>query len=109
MPRTRHAVLGLAAALALAACPPAVARGEFIFSLDPRGAYLRVNGETPPDAVLFDLLALGIRPGDFITLTRLGDFRRGNTPPYDVDAFLDMTAVFSPSDLLGPRGDLHRV
>src|SRR5262245_52409643 len=106
---TRRHVLPALFALALAAVASSPARAEFIVSLAPRGAYLRVNGESPPGAAPIDLLALGIKPGDVITLTRLGDFRRGTTPPFDEDAFLDMTAVFSSSSVLGPPGDLNRV
>ncbi len=105
----RHHLLPAAVALALAAGAPGSARGDLIFSLDPRGAYVRVNGESPPDAVPIDLLALGINPGDTIMITRLGDYQRGNSAPFDEDIFLDTTAVFSSSATLGPASDLNRV
>jgi len=108
MLRHRHLLLALLC-LTRAAAAPEAARGDFIFSLDPRGAYLRVNGEAPPGAVPIDLLPLGINPGDVITLTRLGAFQRGTMPPFDEDVFRDMTAVFSSSDALGPPGQLNRV
>ena len=107
LPVRRDALLA-ALALALAAAAPGPARGGFI-PIDPRGAYLRVNGESPSDAVPIDLLALGINPGDTITITRVGDFQRGTTPPFDEDVFLDVTAVFSSSSALGPPGALNRV
>jgi hypothetical protein len=96
-------------ALVLAAGVPEAARGDFAFSLDPQGTYLRVNDESPPDAVPIDLLPLGINPGDTITITRLGDFQRSSFAPFDADIFLDVTAVFSSSNTLGPPGDLNRV
>src|SRR5262245_48056222 len=105
----RHPLLLAVPALLLAAGVPESARGEFLVPLDPRGAYLRVNGEAPPDAAPIDLLALGIHPGDTITITRLGDYQRGNSAPFDEDIFLDTTAVFSSSSTLGPPGDLNRV
>ncbi len=104
----RHALLA-ALALTLAAGAPGPARGDVIVSLDPRGAYLRVNGEATPGAVPIDLLAVGINPGDLITITRLGDFQRGNNAPFNEDVFLDVTAVFSSSNTLGPPGALNRV
>lgn len=104
----RHTLLAMVA-LALAAGAPGSARGDFVFSLDPSGTYLRVNEESPPDAVPINLLSLGINPGDIITITRLGDYQRSSFAPFDSDTFLDVTAVFSSSSSLGPPGDLKRV
>src|SRR5262249_37701375 len=104
---SRRPLLLAALALALAAAPRP-ARGDFI-PVDPRGAYLRVNGESPPGATAIDLLALGVSPGDTLTIPRAGDFQRGTDNGFDRDEFLDVTAVFSSSAALGPPGDLHRV
>jgi hypothetical protein len=95
--------------LTLCAGAPGLARGDFIIALDPAGAYLRVNGESPPDAVPIDLLSLGFVPGDTIMLTRLGDYQRSSFAPFNMDDSLDTTGVFSSSSVLGPPGDLHRV
>jgi hypothetical protein len=103
-----HVLLWFSALSSLAGAAGS-ARGEFVVSLDPRGTYLRVSGESPPAAAPVDLLALGIQPGDTITLTRVGDFQRGGDAPFDEDVFLDTTAVFSASSMLGPASDLHRV
>lgn len=94
--------------LAFALAVPLSARADTDFSVDPRATYLRVNTDNALNAAPIDLFAIGITPGDTISLTRLGDYARGN-PPFDSDIYMDLSGVFSSSNVLGPAGDLHRV
>jgi hypothetical protein len=73
---------------------------------DPRGTYLRTNFDNAPAAVPIALAGLGLKPGDRISITRLGDF---NCHSSCGDLSTGMIAVFSSSNLLLASDQAHRV
>lgn len=78
-------------------------------SIDPRATYLRTSSLDVGalDAVVFDLINLGVLPGSTIRLQQLGNFRPiGNPGPEFSTA---MGGVFSSSSTLLPRNFLNRV
>ncbi len=77
--------------------------------INPRSTYLRTNADPGAiDAQPIDLQALGILPGYFIKLERLGDF--GSTTGRDDGEYNeDMVVVFSASDTLLAPDQLVRV
>jgi uncharacterized repeat protein (TIGR03803 family) len=89
-----------------------LARAQTTIPIDPRATYLRTNDDPQAlDAVPISLDALGIAPGNAITLKALGDFTywyeyEGGLPedPNWLAAF-----VFSSSNVLLPSSNLNRV
>jgi hypothetical protein len=87
----------------LAACAAVPAT---TIKIPPAASYLRANGETPANAVPIALSGLGVVPGDFVQIQRLGDFKPGAS--YD-DASVGMTALFSSNATLLAAGQAQRV
>jgi hypothetical protein len=80
----------------------------FIFGINPKATYLRTNQDSGSlDTTPIRLSSLGIRPGDFVFLQRLGFWHNGNNPPGD--SFSAMTGVFSATDILLPSTEANRV
>jgi len=79
------------------------------FKLDPQATYLRTNNDPgAKSAFPFDLGALGISPGDLLTLERVGDYRyRGGIA--DGDTATATIGVFSGSATLLGGANPNRV
>jgi len=78
------------------------------FAIDPLNAYLRTSqDEMAGDALSIDLVAIGIAPGDWILISRVGAFQPGEVDYEDDATFL--LGVFSSSAVLLPMSAPHRV
>jgi hypothetical protein len=100
--------LGVAMAVLAPLTGPTLARGAepTTVAVDPRRTYLRLSSDTSVDSVRIDLVALGIVPGNFIRLERLGAWDCGGPC---TDTVTTMSGVFSASDTLLPANQPHRV
>jgi len=79
-------------------------------SLDPKSTYLRTqNDPGATDALVIDLAALGVAPGDALHLTTFGDYLAG--PPADgfTDTAIRTGGVFSSSADLLDASNLNRI
>lgn len=75
------------------------------FSVDPRSAFLRSEGDNAQMPLIIDLNSLGALPGDSLLLTRLGDFTAySGSPP-----ITSMPGVFSTSNDILDTSQLNRV
>jgi hypothetical protein len=74
-------------------------------AIDPKATYLHTNGDPALDAPAIALDTLGVAPGDFIRITRLGKWDNG--PQGDI--FTSLMGVFSSSATLLPPSQPHRV
>ena len=84
----------------------AAASGAFL-SLDPRATYLRTESDPALSAVAYPLASLGVSPGDFIRIERVGFYSPLNPGYPDSIRYLD--AVFSGSSTLLSSANLNRV
>jgi hypothetical protein len=65
-------------------------------AVNPRGSYVRANGDAAYDAVPIVLSELGIQPGERIFLQQIGDFNRDiQASPRDPERSYRMSGVFS--------------
>ncbi len=93
----------LTLATCAAACACAASADDF--SIDPRATYLRTSSDPAQNASALDLAALGLAPGDYVRITRLGDYDNGPRP----DDRTNMIGVFSGSDTLLGSAERYRV
>jgi hypothetical protein len=103
MPNHRLAVASLG--LLTLAADPAPAQTTVI-PLNPRGTFLRTNGDSVVGPAVRTLASLGLAPGDRIRIHILGSYTQdaANT------VTRDSVALFSSSDtLLAPTGTVQRV
>jgi hypothetical protein len=70
------------------------------------GFLLASSTDTPGAPVIFDLVALGISPGDVLLIDQLGDFSFGTAFP---DTGTAMHGVFSSSSTILSQDNLNRV
>lgn len=74
--------------------------GPIEVPLNPKGTFLRANGENPPPPAIIDLNEVGLSPDDKITIKQFGDT---TSQPGGPEKRHSTIAVFSGSDtLLGP-------
>lgn len=80
-----------------------------VIQIDPRGTHLYASPSRDPGArwaTIIELSRFGIAAGDRVRFTRLGFYEPNGDPLINYDA---MVAVFSPSGVLLPAGNLNRV
>ncbi|MBI5865508.1 MAG: hypothetical protein HZB38_13570 [Planctomycetes bacterium] len=93
------------AAAALASSLAAIASAD-IHPLSPTATYLRTNNDQPTPALTISLANRSLNPGDWITITALGDFNVGSAY---ADQYVSMIGVFSSSPTLLANSELTRV
>ena len=82
-----------------------VEAGPVIISLDPAATYLRTNQDDSRVAVPIDLRAIGLLPGDLITLESLGSW----LPHPTLQPMSGLLGVFSASNVLLASPNVNRV
>ncbi|MEZ6036918.1 MAG: hypothetical protein R3F29_05525 [Planctomycetota bacterium] len=90
--RSSLVALGLAVATA-----PLLPAQTWTWPLNPRQTYLRTNSDSPLAPLVIDLAALGIAPGDWLSVGSMGAFRYING---GTDTNRSLCAVFSSDTTL---------
>jgi hypothetical protein len=81
-------------------CPAATIK------VDPKQTFLRTNSDSALASVPIVIADIGFKPGDWVLVKRLGDFKAGTA--YS-DVSTSMIALFSGSATLLASANLHRV